>query len=166
MADEFHCELRHSLRVPLFFEGENRQEQIIIASHLAGTAFARSPDLGRNVLNDFRVPALEPAATRPDMLFHRVSKTTVEAGKIHADDSVRLPFQSEVAEALKQAVKFWVISHGLEQADDGMRGHVEGEINSRRGHARSSGAEEPRFETGVEWLVVGCLYQGFALELL
>ena len=56
MADEFHAQLWHALRVPILLEWENAQKQIVIRSNLLRAARTRRPNLWRNELDDFRFP--------------------------------------------------------------------------------------------------------------
>src|SRR5437867_11563685 len=90
VANEFDAQLRYALGIPVLFEREDTQEQVIIAGHLVNSTFTGSPNLRRNVLDDFWIPRVEPVGMRADCLFDCMRETAVESGEIHANDQVRL----------------------------------------------------------------------------
>src|SRR5690349_652808 len=46
VSDKGNLQLRNTLRVPLFFEGERAEEQIIVLSQIIDPVFTRCPHLG------------------------------------------------------------------------------------------------------------------------
>ena len=58
MADEFHAQLRHALRIPVLFKREDAQEQIIVRRQQIGAA-EKAPAFTGNALLDGQEFALE-----------------------------------------------------------------------------------------------------------
>src|SRR5260221_3771219 len=59
MTDVLHPPVANVLGVPLLLKWKNTQQQIEIALHLFGATLARSPDLRRDGLNQFRRPVFK-----------------------------------------------------------------------------------------------------------
>src|SRR6266568_4143970 len=118
MTDELHPQLRHSLGIPRFFEGEDAQKQIIILRHSIGAARARSPNLRGNVLDNLGAPIVEPAGTSAHILLDAMSKAAIEPGEIHANNCVWLAVQRQVVKTNEEPPEVEVVFQHAGQADD------------------------------------------------
>src|SRR5438876_6448468 len=154
MADKFDGETGNAFGVPIFFKRKEAQEQVIVAGHFSSTFFARGPHLWRNVLNDFWLPIVKPIAARARVVSYGVSKPAIEGEEIDTNNGIRFPFESELVKLVKEALKGEIVLESIGKPDDGMRGHVEGQLNSGSRHTRTARAEKARLEAGVEGLVI------------
>ena len=109
MPDELDSQPRHAFGVPFFFESKNAHQKIIIAGHLIGPTFPGGPNLWRDVLDNFRVPVVEPVPARSDIMFDGSRKPAIEPGEIDADDHIRFAFQDQPEKLAEEAAKFEII---------------------------------------------------------
>src|ERR1051325_1385295 len=86
------------LLIPRFFEGDNAQEQIEIHCHLISTSRPRCPYLRRNILDELRLPIMEPIPSAASFLPDLPGETTVETRVINANDGIRLSFDGQSVE--------------------------------------------------------------------
>src|SRR5262245_50039632 len=95
VSDKYNRQSRNPPGVPVLLEWENAQHQIIIFRDLKRPAFARSPYLGRNILNNLWSPIVKPPGSLTDKLPDGVSKPAIKPAEIHADDHIGLAIQRE-----------------------------------------------------------------------
>src|SRR5215471_21117958 len=100
------------------------------------------------------MPIVEPAASWPGISPNRVGEPPVKPRKVHANDGVGLAFESEPVKLLEESPEFLKVLQHFPEADDGVDGHVEGQVHSRSRHAGPAGSEEPRLQTGGERLII------------
>src|SRR5438105_15679434 len=102
MSDELNTKLRHSFCVPLLLKGNDAQKKVEILSNLICPPWPRGPDLGRDELDDFGFPVVEPTVALADILANSAGETPVKCAEVHADDRVRFAFHCEPIQPFDQ----------------------------------------------------------------
>src|SRR2546430_16540277 len=105
MPNKLHRKVWKTICVPVFLKGKNREKQVEVLCHLVSAALARSPNLRRNILNEFRLPIQEWPLVRPDVASHSGAESAIKARKIDADDRVRPPFNGHLSQLGKNGTK-------------------------------------------------------------
>ena len=83
-----------------------------------------------------------------------MGKPSIEPGKIDADNGLGLTVQGQPIELMKQATEFEIVLQRIGQADDGMTGEIESQIDTGTRHPRATGAKKTRLEACPQWLGV------------
>src|SRR5438876_7708764 len=120
VPDKLDVQPGHARRIPVFLEWKNGEQQIDIPGELIGASGPRGPDLGRHVLNDFRIPIEKRPPARANVLFDGAGEAAVKAREINADDDLRLAFDGELEQAVEDAFETEILGECLGQADDRM----------------------------------------------
>src|SRR5437879_8492451 len=142
MPHKFDLQRKGALRIPFLLEWENAQQQIEVARHLPDAAFARGPDLRRDILNEFRLPVIEGASPGAHVILYRVAEAAIEAGEIDADDDVRFPLDRESDEPIEECFEFTIILQHLDQAHDRVSRHVKSQFDSGFSHPWTARSKE------------------------
>src|SRR5438105_3858464 len=82
-------------------------------------------------------------------------EAAVKAREIHTDDRIRFPFERQSIKLCKEAAELGVVLYDVRKADDRMFGHIERELDSGGGHARTAGPKKARLQARMEGLIIG-----------
>src|SRR5436189_4992997 len=102
MSDEFDPQFWFSPGEPFLLEWDDAKKNIVIRSNTAGPPFARSPNLRRDKLDDFRIPIVKRTLTRTNMPAYDMRQACVERAEIHANDRVRLAFERQMEQTINE----------------------------------------------------------------
>ena len=142
VPDKLHAELRHALRIPVFLEREDAQEQIIIPRQLVRAARTRGPDLRRDELDDLRFPVGKGIFT--DIFFDRLTEAQVEPAVIHADHHIRLALDGQRQQLVEQPPEHKILFQDIRDPDDRVLRQIKRQFHARGGHLGAARAEEDR----------------------
>lgn len=156
MADELHLEVGSIAGVPVLLEGQDGQQEVVGLLHAPGPAWTRGPHLRGYVLDDSRGPvgSLGPFAKGR-------SEPQVESAVVDAHDDVGSFSEALVEELVEEAAEGPVAADDLPEADDRVRGEVDGESDPGGRHGGAAGTREAE-----AWAAMTPLLDEFRGELV
>src|SRR5689334_6103284 len=97
---------------------------------------------------------MEPIMPRARVRSDPVRNGTIEIRKIYSDENIRFALPCQINQSPAKTAKGGVFFQNVGQPGDRMLGHIKGHLDTSRSHVFSASAEEARFQSGCQRLII------------
>ena len=126
----------------------------MVARNFVGASFARSPNLRRNVLNDFGLPIVKPTRVPPNIISNGMGKAQVKSAKIDADNCIGLAAKRQSQEFQEMSTEPGQPLYHFPYTRNRISRQVERQFDPGSSHSWTASAEKARLEAGVKGLII------------